>query len=135
MKKEKVKTKMSVGYYCPDWISKGKWREAKAVIEQYEELKAEYRDIIEGSSVEHQEGGRSGNISDPTAQRAIKAGKVKEKIDAIEKAQCVIEPEYVSGVMRYLMYKEKFPDNAGERTYRRKVHKYVLAVAEILHIA
>lgn len=121
-------------YYYPKRISGGKWRETKAVIAQYYELLAEYKSIIEGEAVVADGMPKGNHKSDPTASRAIRAERIRDKIAAIEKSQEVIEPEYRKGVMDYLTKGKRFPDDASERTYRRKIRAYVVACAKNLYI-
>lgn len=118
----------------PKWMSKGKWRETRAVIAQYDELVEEYNSIIAGEAVEMDGMPRGGRLSDPTASRAIKAERVKEKIDAIEKALDVIEEEYREGVFKYLTRGKPFPDYASVRTWHYKKREYIHAVAKKLMI-
>lgn len=127
---------MSVGYYYPklEWISRDKWNETKAIIRQYPELLEEYKNIAEGEAIQVDGQPKGNKIGDPTANRAIKAERIGEKIRAIEEAQNSIEPEYVKGVMDYLIKRKLFPNDADERTYYRKVKVYIHAVAYLLHI-
>lgn len=127
---------MSRGYYVPnvEWISKDKWNETKSIIRQYKDLKEEYRNIIEGEAVLQNGQPRGRKKSDPTAERAIKAERIKEKIDAIEQCIEVVEPEYRKGVMEYIINRRPYPMDAARQTYTTKVQRYIRAVAYRLHI-
>ena len=72
--------------------------------------------------------------ADITFKTAVKIASCKEKISAIEAARDKIPVEYRKGVWNNVMYHNRYPKDAAERTYRTYRSRFIRDVADMLDI-
>lgn len=77
---------------------------------------------------------QSSNDIDTTFNAAVKIASCKEKIKAIETARDDIPTEYRQGVWENVLYHNRYPDDAAERTYSTYRSRFIREVAELLDI-
>ena len=72
--------------------------------------------------------------ADSTFRAAVKIADCREKIKAIEAARDNIPSEYRKGVWENVLYHNRYPDDAAERTYSTYRSRFIHDVANMLDI-
>lgn len=115
------------------WIlPRNLYRQTLFAIRDYERLKEEYEDIIQGKGIVLDGLPKGTGVGDPTGQLAIKAENLHNRISAIEAAKEVIPKEYVKGVWQSIVYDAPYPRDAGSATYSRYKSRFVYEAAKNL---
>lgn len=116
----------------PNWIPHEYYMQTIYFIRSYYEMQREHDDLIEqGKSLSDLDGMPHGsNISDETANKAIRAEKLFDKIAIIDQAKRLVPDEYREAVWRNIMYREPYPVELSERQMRRYKGLFVRYVAE-----
>lgn len=95
-------------------------------------MKEQHDDLIEqGKSLSDLDGMPHGtNISDETAQKAIVAERLSNKIAIIDQAKRLIPDKYREAIWRNVMYREPYAVMESERQVRKYKGLFVRTVAE-----
>lgn len=74
-------------------ISGNRYRELKYFCRQYREKQAQLREMTEVSAPKMQEGGKSGRVSDLTADTAVRGAELRKDLEMIEQAAVETDTE------------------------------------------
>ena len=99
-------------------------------IRGYPTALAEYEDIPTATPL-HDGQPRSGEPSDPTFRAADKRIKLREKIDAVQKAQKMVPPKFVRPILENIIERKDWDGIAAKdiKTYKKYKQQYVWWVA------
>ena len=116
----------------PYWIPHEQYMQTLYFIRSYYKMKEQHDDLIEqGKSLSDLDGMPHGTgISDETAQKAIAAERLFNKIAIIDQAKRLIPDKYREAVWRNVMYREKYGGKEHERHIRRYKGRFIREVAE-----
>lgn len=81
-------------------ISGNRYRELKYFCRQYREKQERLREMTELAAMTVQEGGRSGKVSDVTADTAIRRETLQKDLDSIEQAAMETDAELYGYIIR-----------------------------------
>lgn len=100
------------------------------LIRDYDRLKQQYQDILD-ESPSPPDGQPSGSeLSDVTANKAIRLESISRELKAIEQAALRIPDEYRTGVLNNVKYRVPYPEMAGYATWARYRSKFIENVAK-----
>lgn len=111
-------------------ITKEKYFMTKWFIRQYDDLVAEYMEIVEGSGMQIDGMPRSTRPGDPTGSKAIKAAELSFQIGAIEKGLARIPEEYRAGILGKLARCRPYPETASISTWKRWTQVAIYYIAQ-----
>ena len=116
----------------PYWIPHEQYMQTLYFIRSYYKMKEQHDDLIEqGKSLSDLDGMPHGTgVSDETAQKAIAAERLFNKIAIIDQAKRLIPDKYREAVWRNVMYREKYATIESERQVRKYKGLFVRTVAE-----
>ena len=119
-------------YRLPDNL----YRRVLYTVKDYDRRKAEYYELLE--YVPPVLSGISVNIdvSDPTANKAIKLAEISGELHAVEAAAMMIDEPFRSAILRNLKYDEPLPfgDFSHRPTWYAKRRRFLYSVAVLLKL-
>lgn len=99
------------------------------LIRDYDHLR-EMAEDIDGFSGGGTDGGpRSTVPHDGVSDAAIRRARITQQLDAIEKGLLMIPEEYRSGIWENIQHRERFPQTAGIKTWKRWKQRFIWWVA------
>lgn len=101
-----------------------------ATIEGYENMKAEYDEMLERSPAPPDGQPRGSNNANSIEESAIRRGDLAKKLKAVEQSLIMIPEEYRSGVWNSLAYKAPYPTQADRTTYWRYKVEFLRGIAK-----
>ena len=114
-------------------ISGNRYRELKYFCRQYREKQALLRELTEIAAAAMQEGGRSGKVSDVTADTAIRRETLQKDLDSIEQAAMETDEELygyiISNVTDGISY-EYLGVPMGRRQFYKMRRKFFFILSE-----
>lgn len=72
---------------------------------------------------------RGTETSDTTAAKAVRMAALSRQCEDVEQALIQIPSEYSRGIMNSILYGVRYPNDAGEATYRRWRYRFMYEVA------
>ena len=111
-------------------ITKEKYFMTKWFIRQYDDLRAQYEEILEASGMQSDGQPRGRYPGDPTGSKAVKAAEISWQISAIEKGLARIPEEYRQGILDKLARCREYPDTASISTWKRWTQVAVYYIAQ-----
>lgn len=99
------------------------------LVKDYDRLKKEYHDIIDETPPRDGQP-RGTDISDPTAQKAIKLELIFEQLKSVEQAQVDLPDKYKNPIFNNICYGVQYPDDKTYDTYRAWRQRFIYRVAE-----
>lgn len=102
------------------------------LVRDYERLKREYDNAIWDSPEPSDGQPRGNNCGDPTEREGLKRAELSKDLEAIEQAFNAIPEEYQQGVWDNVVYRARYPMDAGIATYKRHRGKFLYRVAKNL---
>lgn len=109
------------------------YRQTLYAIRDYERLKEEYEDIVQGRGIIIDGQPKGTEIGDPTGETAAKLDNLYDRIKAIEAAKETIPKEYIKGVWQSIVYAAPYPHDASRNTYGKYRSKLVYEAAKRLN--
>ena len=97
-------------------------------VRDYERIKSARQDILYASPCSDGQP-RGSETSDTTAAKAVKMEALSKQCEDVEQALIQIPSEYSRGIMNSILYGARYPNDAGEATYRRWRYKFMFCVA------
>lgn len=104
------------------------------IIRDYDRLKVSQEDIILESPPPPDGMPRGSGPGDPTANKASKYAKERDKVRGIEKAMQSIPPEYLQPILDNIKESARFPDYANYKTWKTWKRILIRKVGENLEM-
>lgn len=102
------------------------------LVRDYERMKNQYNELAEKSPGPPDGQPRGGSSRDIVQETAMKRIELAAKIEAVEEAYKTIPPEYRRGVWDNVLYRARYPSDAGTATYKRQRKRFLYLVAKKL---
>ena len=101
-------------------------------IRDYERMSNEYHKAgsIEAHTIRDKISGNG--IGNPTERKGIIRASLFDRMEAVEQALMKIPDDYRKGIIQNIKYGNHYPDDAGNKTYRRWKQRFIYYVAENL---
>lgn len=100
------------------------------LIKDYDRMKKEYCSMLDNGSAPPDGQPRGSTTGNPTERTGLKRAELSHKLDSIEKALETIPEEYRSGVWNNVVYRTRYPMDAGQATYRRWRARFLYRTAK-----
>lgn len=100
------------------------------LVRDYDRMKAEYYSLLDNGNGPPDGQPRGSTTGNPTERIGAKRAELSRNLEAIEQALNIIPTEYRRGVWNNVVYRSRYPMDAGEATYRRWKKKFLYNIAK-----
>ena len=95
------------------------------LIRDYPNIKARVEDIDGFGSGASDGGPRSTLPHSSTEDQALRRTEISWQVDAVEKALDKVPEEYQAGIWSNIVYRQRFPNTAGIKTWKRWKQRFI----------
>ena len=100
------------------------------LIRDYDRMKAEYYSLLENGNGPPDGQPRGSTTGNPTERTGMKRADLARNLEAIEQALSTVPEEYRRGVWNNIVYRARYPMDAGQATYRRWRARFLYRTAK-----
>ncbi|MFQ7473603.1 MAG: hypothetical protein ACLSAO_03970 [Anaerovoracaceae bacterium] len=109
------------------------YTQVTAIVRGYEDMKAEYENILYKGTVSLDGMPKSKNKIDITSREAVRRADISKKIEAVEESILSIPEEYRQGVWDNAVYGTPYPIYADRTTYWRYKARFFRLIAKHMY--